>query len=100
MKLFFSAAAIVSLLACVPRVQAPRKDRPIVTRVTPSGYELVEDDGRKRNCTMEEIVGSHVPTLVCAIPEEEEQERRNTQMSFQGPGNCGHVKGAPSCNGQ
>ena len=100
MRFTLSIWAIASLCACHPRAQGPRKDKPIVTRVTPSGYELVEDDGTVRNCELTQIVGSHVPTLVCAKPEDEEKERLDTQMSFQGPHECGRIKGRGSCNGQ
>jgi hypothetical protein len=100
MRTLAMAAAMLSLCACHPRARGPRKDKPIVTRVTPSGYQLVEDDGTKRNCQMMEIVGSHVPKLVCALPEEEEKERLDTQMSFQGPHQCGRIKDRGSCTGQ
>jgi hypothetical protein len=53
MRLMFGAIAMLAVSACVsPSRNGPRKDKPLVVRVSPNGYELVEEDGlaNRREC--------------------------------------------------
>jgi hypothetical protein len=94
MRTTIAFAAAVSLLACAPRQQGPRKDRPMVTRIGPNGYVLEEEKDnvkngkRRRECSVVEITGSHVPTMVCSYPDEDADNRRALQNDLDMPRNC------------
>jgi hypothetical protein len=83
MRPLLSGIAIVSLIACAPRAPLPRKDKPMVTRIAPNGYELEEISSNffgdktliRRECSIVAITGSHIPSMVCVIPEEEASDR-------------------------
>jgi hypothetical protein len=83
-------AAFVLGCASRPKVQ----EKPMVVRVSPSGYQLVDDQGdpkqgkSRKVCQMEEIVGSHVPHLICYVPEDADAERRGTQMQWDQEHGC------------
>jgi hypothetical protein len=88
-------------LACASRPKI--KEKPLV-RVTPNGYELVSDNGNPKErkspkvCQMEEIVGSHLPKLVCYAPEDADAERIGTQMQWDQEHGCQFNK--KMCGGQ
>jgi hypothetical protein len=78
-------------LACASRPKV--KERPMV-RVTEGGYQLVGDNGdpgsgkSPKICQMEEVVGSHLPKLVCYAPEDGDAERIQTQMQWDQEHGC------------
>ena len=99
MRFVFCASALVALSACVSQItNVPRKDRPLVVRVGPNGFELVAEDGvaNRRECSIEEIVGSHIPVMICSTQEQRDNERLATQNDFFMPRNC---RDAVKCDG-
>jgi hypothetical protein len=79
-------------LSCANRPKV--KEKPLVRLTADGSYALVGDNGNPKEhksakiCQMEEIVGSHLPKLVCYAPEDGEAERVGTQMQWDQEHGC------------